>query len=137
MSATANSCGRARLALLLAGTAAIALLAGNAAHAITINDQTAQQFPPLGFVGSPPFAPVGTLPNYWDMNNAYSNVGNVNFNFDNGGGCTGTLINSRTVLTAAHCFIGLLNNQPDRYTGGATRSAFPWFESYQATSASL
>lgn len=41
MSATAYSCGRARLVFLLGGTAAIALLAGKPADAISINDPVA------------------------------------------------------------------------------------------------
>ena len=41
MSAKGYSCERARLAFLLGGTAAIALLAGKPAHAISINDPVA------------------------------------------------------------------------------------------------
>jgi subtilase-type serine protease len=91
MSATAHSCGRARLAFLLGGTAAIALLAGKPAHAITIND----------LVNPNPTANpnVGV-----DTSNQFPNVVLVVTETPTSISiCTGTLINSRTILTAAHC----------------------------------
>jgi secreted trypsin-like serine protease len=93
-----------RVALLLGGTAAIALLYATPSPAITINDAIAAQF--------------GGVQNYWDSNNVYANVGVVDT--ITGGLCTGTLINSRTVLTAAHCFI----NSNGGYMGGSTGVAF-------------
>ena len=105
MSATTCSCVRARrVALLLGGTAAIALLYATPSPAITINDAIAAQF--------------GGVQNYWDSNNVYANVGVVDT--ITGGLCTGTLINSRTVLTAADCFI----NSNGGYMGGSTGVAF-------------
>ena len=56
----------------------------NTASAVTINDQTAANTP-------------GGVTNYYDSGNVYSNVGQIDSS------CTGTLVNSRTVLTAAHC----------------------------------
>ncbi len=42
--------------------------------------------------------------NIYDIDNIYSNVVSVGINMPSGGGqCTGTLINSRTILTASHC----------------------------------
>jgi subtilase-type serine protease len=74
------------------------------AHAVTINDQIATQ--------------VGGVANYWDQNNAYSNV--VRVQLPGGRFCTGTLINSRTILTAAHCML----NSNGGYTGGAVSVSF-------------
>jgi secreted trypsin-like serine protease len=79
------------LALLLGGTAAIALLAGNPAHAISINDPVA--------------AAAGGIANYYDSANQFpSTVSLFSTNPAIGSFCTGSLINARTVLTAAHCF---------------------------------
>ncbi len=42
--------------------------------------------------------------NIYDVDNIYSNVVSVGINMPSGSGqCTGTLINSRTILTASHC----------------------------------
>jgi subtilase-type serine protease len=82
MSATAQSCGRARLAFLLAG---------EPTHAITLND----------LVNPNPTANpnVGV-----DTSNQFPNVVMVETQIPGGVTiCTGTLINSRTILTAAHC----------------------------------
>ena len=85
-----------RSASLLSGTAAIALSIAQPASAISINDQVA--------------AAAGGIANYFDAGNQFPNV--VSLFSENFPGfptptsfCTGSLINSRTILTAAHCFI--------------------------------
>jgi uncharacterized protein with beta-barrel porin domain len=77
-----------RAAILLGGTAAIALSINQPASAISINDQVA--------------AAAGGIANYYDAGNQFPYVASL----VNAGGsfCTGSLINSRTILTAAHCF---------------------------------
>ena len=77
-----------RSAILLGGTAAMALSINQQASAISINDQAA--------------AAAGGIANYYDAGNQFPYV----VSLVNAGGsfCTGSLINSRTILTAAHCF---------------------------------
>ena len=77
-----------RSAMLLSGTAAIALSIAQPASAISINDQVA--------------AAAGGIANYYDAGNQFPNV--VSLVNAAGSFCTGSLINSRTILTAAHCF---------------------------------
>src|SRR4249920_532960 len=77
-----------RSAILLSGTAAIALSMAQPASAISINDQVA--------------AAAGGIANYYDAGNQFPNV--VSLVNAVGSFCTGSLINSRTILTAAHCF---------------------------------
>jgi outer membrane autotransporter protein len=77
-----------RAAILLSGTAAIALSMAQPASAISINDQVA--------------AAAGGIANYFDAGNQFPNV--VSLVDAAGSFCTGSLINSRTILTAAHCF---------------------------------
>ena len=77
-----------RSAILLGGTAAMALSIAQPASAISINDQVA--------------AAAGGIANYYDAGNQFPNVVSL-FNAA-GSFCTGSLINSRTILTAAHCF---------------------------------
>jgi uncharacterized protein with beta-barrel porin domain/secreted trypsin-like serine protease len=79
-----------RAAILLSGTAAIALSIAQPASAISINDQVA--------------AAAGGIANYFDAGNQFPNVVSVWSDPLNRSACTGSLINSRTILTAAHCF---------------------------------
>src|SRR5262249_52127678 len=79
-----------RSAILLSGTAAVALSIAQPARAIVVNDQVA--------------AAVGGIANYTDAGNQFPNVVSLFSPTFNGSGCTGSLINSRTILTAAHCF---------------------------------
>jgi outer membrane autotransporter protein len=67
---------------LLSGTAAIALSITQPASAVVINDLVAQQI---------------------DSANVYSNVVSLRLLNETQSGCTGSLIDSRTILTAAHC----------------------------------
>src|SRR5262245_21885119 len=79
-----------RSAILLSGTAAIALSIAQPAGAISINDQVA--------------AAAGGIANYYDAGNQFPNVVSA-FNPESASVCTGSLNNSRTILTAAHCFV--------------------------------
>jgi trypsin len=77
-----------RSAILLSGTAAIALSIAQPANAIVINDLVVPT--------------LDAASGYYDSTNKFPNVaaplvGSGTF-------CTGSLINSRTILTAAHCF---------------------------------
>src|SRR5262249_27750638 len=78
-----------RAAILLGGTAAMALLISQPARAISINDLVVPT--------------LDAASGYYDSTNKYPNVAapvlpsGETF-------CTGSLINSRTILTAAHCF---------------------------------
>jgi hypothetical protein len=72
-----------RSAILLSGTVAIALLMGEPASPISINDQVA--------------AAAGGIANYYDGSNQFPNVVSL---FRGGSLCTGSFINPRTILTA-------------------------------------
>ncbi|MFC3640118.1 trypsin-like serine protease, partial [Camelimonas fluminis] len=88
------SYGASRIALMaMAGMLAFAPLP---AVAIVLNDVAAANLPGAG-------APTEKVHEWYDAGNAYPNVVAV-FDKTNGTLCTGTLLNHRTVLSAAHCF---------------------------------
>src|ERR1700738_1030244 len=83
-----------RSAILLSGTAAIALSIAQPASAVNLNDPAA--------------AAAGGIAQYWDTTNTQPNVValfNPAIPPPGGANCTGTLIDSRTILTDAHCII--------------------------------
>jgi outer membrane autotransporter protein len=90
---SARRCGAIarRSAILLGGTAAMALSIAQPVSAIVVNDQVA--------------AAVGGIANYSDAGNQYPNVVSLFSANTSGSQCTGSLINSRTIVTAAHCFL--------------------------------
>jgi secreted trypsin-like serine protease len=78
------------------------MLAGEPARAIAINDLVAQQI---------------------DSANAYPNVGSLRVLDPISGlssGCTGSLINARTILTAAHCLYDGNTGQPINNLSGVS-----------------
>src|SRR5262249_4633103 len=95
-SATRSGAIARRSAILLSGTAAVALSIAQPARAIVVNDQVA--------------AAVGGIANYYDAGNQFPNVvrlfsASLFSAIGSGSFCTGSLINSRTMRTAAHCFV--------------------------------
>ncbi|MGV6871156.1 autotransporter domain-containing protein [Pseudochelatococcus sp. B33] len=73
---------------------ACALLAPASARAIALNDLATEA--------------AGGIENFWDRENALPGV--VSLALPVGNNCTGTLINSRTVLTASHCIVADTNS---------------------------
>ncbi|WP_210324645.1 autotransporter outer membrane beta-barrel domain-containing protein [Microvirga alba] len=86
-SKTLATAGRYGLAVT---TAIAALAAAPEVRAINLNDSAVMD--------------AGGIGNYWDSANTMNNVVSI-FDRSKGNWCTGTLINSRTILTASHCLI--------------------------------
>jgi outer membrane autotransporter protein len=100
-----------RSAILLSGTAAIALSIAQPAGAIVINDQVA--------------AAAGGIANYFDTGNQFPNVVRILNPATGQVACTGSLINSRTILTAAHCATDPATLRVDPLLGSTTISFQP------------
>ncbi|WP_194164559.1 autotransporter domain-containing protein [Microvirga thermotolerans] len=80
------------MALTTVSTLALSLQA----HALNLNDPAADA--------------AGGIANYWDRGNTLPNVVSL-FMQSDGSYCTGSLINSRMVLTASHCMVDEDTNQ--------------------------
>ncbi|WP_162559426.1 autotransporter domain-containing protein [Microvirga sp. 17 mud 1-3] len=83
--------------------------------ALTAVSATALSWPALAVnLNDPAEQAAGGITNYWDRGNTLPNV--VALYTDRGEWCTGTLINSRTILTASHCIMdedtGAIRNDP-------------------------
>jgi subtilase-type serine protease len=91
--------------MLLGGTAATALSINQPASAIVIRDDVAAAF--------------GGIENYYDKDNQYPNVVKVVSDVNS---CTGSLIDSRTILTAAHCLFGADQHTPVNLKGVSFQS---------------
>src|SRR5262245_1973889 len=100
-----------RSAILLSGTAAIALSIAQPAGAIVINDPLA--------------AAAGGIANYFDTGNQFPNVVRIINPATGTTACTGSLINSRTILTAAHCAFDPATFRVDPLLGSTTISVAP------------
>src|SRR6478609_9276992 len=85
---------RAFLVGSVAATVAVAILGVPQAGALVLNDN----FNGNGFTVIDATS-AAKIPTGIDAQNVFNNVVSLD-----GGSCTGTLINSRTILTAAHCF---------------------------------
>src|SRR5262245_30933557 len=100
-----------RSAILLSGTAAIALSIAQPAGAIVVNDPLAAAF--------------GGIANYFDAGNQFPNVVRIINPATGQVACTGSLINSRTILTAAHCATDPATLRVDPLLGSTTISFQP------------
>ena len=70
---------------------------------------------------------ANNLPNFYDSANAWPSVASLGlFNAAGiGQGCTGTLINSRTILTAAHCLSGNTTQGTAAFSNSAASAGTP------------
>ena len=82
-----------RISTILGSVALCLVAQANSANAVSVNDAVA--------------AAAGGIANYYDSANAFPNVGELTIGTSL---CTGTLIDARTVLTAAHCVSNGVSN---------------------------